>query len=77
MIISKTRAFSVDTAVGPLIATESVVENVTIDDYVRIKTTAAAKKAQLLHMIESADTRLTENRLPVEVDGKRVGGFKV
>lgn len=59
-----------------MIATEEQVENMTIDDYVRIKTTAAAKKAQILHMIESADPRLTENRLPVEMNGKRVGGFK-
>jgi len=65
----------VDTAIGPVSVTDTVVENFDIDDFVHSIVRAQCIKLQLINAINRADTRLAKNRPPLNIDGNVVGGF--
>lgn len=67
--------FLTDTAIGPFATTITTLEGYDIDDFVHTTVKSQGIRLQLLYRVINADTRLTDNRPRVEVDGISVGGY--
>jgi hypothetical protein len=65
----------VDTAIGPVAVSDSLVDGFDVDDLVHSIVRAQAIKLQLIQKVRTADPRLAKNRPPVNLDGNAIGGF--
>lgn len=76
MRTTKAVSYIIDSAIGPVTVTSREVESFSMDDFVHLQTISAARNRQFERRIDTADRKLAANRLPVEFNGKRIGGYK-
>jgi hypothetical protein len=75
MKIISEETFLIDSAIGPVSVTQSAVEEFDIDDYTHSTVISQAVRIQMKLRASNVDTRFTDNRLPVDIEGVQVGGF--
>lgn len=75
MDIIETSSNLIDTAIGPVTHTASLVSDFDIDDYVHTTVRAQGIKMMLVRKASTSDARLAAGRTPVEINDVSVGGF--
>lgn len=65
----------VDTAIGAVNVTKSVVSGFDVDDFVTSTVVSLCRSIQMYNTASSADPQFTQNRRIVSIGGVTVGGY--